>query len=179
MAAVLGLEDEALAAVCDEASVAGIVVVANANCPGQTVISGEIPALERAMALAKERGGKRVARLGVSIASHSPLMAGASAQFADLVARAPMADPAIPVYANVTAAPLTSSADVRTELSRQIECPVNWTGSIRAMVDAGATAFLELGPGNVLSGLIKRISRDVRILSAADLDLGLSAMTAK
>lgn len=179
MAAVLGLEDEVLAAVCEEASDVGIVVLANANCPGQTVISGEIPALERAMALAKARGAKRIARLGVSIASHSPLMADASAQFADLVARTPMADPAIPVYANITAAPLTSSADVRAELSRQIECPVNWTGSVRAMVDAGAAAFLELGPGNVLSGLIKRISREVRTLSVADLDLGLSAMTAK
>jgi [acyl-carrier-protein] S-malonyltransferase len=106
-------------------------------------------------------------------------MASASAQFAELVARAPMNDPAVPVYANITAAPLTSSADVRAELSKQIECPVNWTGSVRAMIDGGASAFLELGPGNVLSGLIKRISRDVRTLSVADLDLGLPAMTAK
>jgi [acyl-carrier-protein] S-malonyltransferase len=90
-----------------------------------------------------------------------------------------MADPAIPVYANITAAPLTTSAEVRAELSRQIECPVNWTGSVRAMIDDGAAAFLELGPGNVLSGLIKRISRDVRTLSVADLDLGLSSMTAR
>jgi [acyl-carrier-protein] S-malonyltransferase len=179
MAAVLGLDDDALRAVCEDASDVGIVVVANANCPGQTVISGEIPALERAMEFAKQRGAKRIARLGVSIASHSPLMASASAQFAELVARAPMNDPAVPVYANITAAPLTSSADVRAELSKQIECPVNWTGSVRAMIDGGASAFLELGPGNVLSGLIKRISRDVRTLSVADLDLGLPAMTAK
>lgn len=179
MAAVLGVDDEVLRVVCEEASDTGIVVVANANCPGQTVISGEIPALERAMELAKARGAKRIARLGVSIASHSPLMADASVQFAELVAQAPMTDPAVPVYANITAAPMTTSADVRAELSKQIESPVNWTGSVRAMIDGGAAAFLELGPGNVLGGLIKRISRDVRTLSVADLDLGLPAMTAK
>jgi [acyl-carrier-protein] S-malonyltransferase len=179
MAAVLGLDDDALSAVCQEASDTGIVVLANRNCPGQTVISGEVAALERAMELAKEHGAKRVARLGVSIASHSPLMAAAAAQFADLVNRTPMSDPAIPVYANITAAPLTTSADVRAELSRQIECPVNWTGSVRAMIAAGTSTFFELGPGNVLTGLIKRIDREARTLSVADLDIGLPAMTAK
>jgi [acyl-carrier-protein] S-malonyltransferase len=179
MAAVLGLDDDVLGAVCDEASSTGIVVLANANCPGQTVISGEVAALERAMELAKERGAKRVARLGVSIASHSPLMANASAQFAELVNSTPMNDPAVPVYANITAAAMETSADVRAELSRQIECPVNWTGSVRAMIANGATAFLELGPGNVLSGLIKRIDREARTFSTADLEIGLPAMTAK
>lgn len=179
MAAVLGLDDDALREVCAAASAAGIVVLANANCPGQTVISGEVAALERAMALAKERGAKRIARLGVSIASHSPLMATASAQFAAIVNATPMRDPAIPVYANITAAPLTTAADVRAEISRQIESPVNWTGSVRAMIGAGATSFLELGPGNVLSGLIKRINREVRTLAVSDLDLGLPSMTAK
>jgi [acyl-carrier-protein] S-malonyltransferase len=179
MAAVLGLDDDTLAAVCADASDTGIVVVANANCPGQTVISGDVAALERVMELAKERGAKRIARLGVSIASHSPLMASASAQFADLVNRTPMQDPAVHVYANISAAPMTTSAEVRAELSKQIESPVNWTGSIRAMVAAGATSFLELGPGNVLAGLIKRIDREARTLSVADLAIGLPAMTAK
>jgi [acyl-carrier-protein] S-malonyltransferase len=106
-------------------------------------------------------------------------MAHAAAQFADLVNRTPMSDPAIPVYANITASPLANSADVRAELSRQIECPVNWTGSVRAMIAAGTSTFLELGPGNVLAGLIKRIDREARTLSVADLDIGLPAMTAK
>jgi [acyl-carrier-protein] S-malonyltransferase len=179
MAAVLGLDDDTLREVCAEAGDAGIVVLANANCPGQTVISGEIAALERAMVLAKERGAKRIARLGVSIASHSPLMAAAAARFAEIVNATPMRDPAVPVYANITAAPLTTAAEVRSEISRQIESPVNWTGSVQAMIAGGATGFLELGPGNVLSGLIKRINREVRTLSVADLDLGLPAMTAK
>lgn len=179
MAAVLGLEDDVLTQVCADASDTGIVVLANANCPGQTVISGEIPALERAVELAKERGAKRIARLGVSIASHSPLMAHASQQFAALVAETPMQDPLIPVYANISAAPLTTVAGVRDEISRQIESPVDWTGSVRAMIADGATGFLELGPGNVLAGLIKRINRETRTQSAADLDLGLPAMTAK
>ena len=179
MAAVLGLEDDVLAQVCADASEIGIVVVANANCPGQTVISGEVAALERAMELAKERGAKRIARLGVSIASHSPLMAHATSQFAEIVAATPMDDPRVPLYANITAAPLTTAAEIRDEISRQIGSPVNWTGSVRAMIDGGATTFLELGPGTVLGGLIKRISREVKTISIADLDLGFSAMTAR
>jgi [acyl-carrier-protein] S-malonyltransferase len=179
MAAILGLEDDVLSQVCAEASQDGIVVLANANCPGQTVISGEVAALERAMELAKERGARRIARLGVSIASHSPLMADASAQFNELVAATRFNDPAVPVYANVSAAPMTTAAEIRDELSRQIESPVNWTGSVQAMIDAGAAEFLELGPGNVLGGLIKRISRDVRTLSISDLEIGLPAMIAR
>ena len=180
MAAVLGLDDAALAQVCTEASdESGTVVLANANCPGQTVISGEVGALERAMELAKSRGAKRIARLGVSIASHSPLMAEASAQFAELVTATEMNEPAFPVYANITATPLTSTADIRAELSKQMESPVNWTGSVQRMIEDGATTFLELGPGAVLGGLIKRISRDVTNKSVADLDLGLPLMTAK
>jgi [acyl-carrier-protein] S-malonyltransferase len=177
MAAVLGLGDEELAKVCEVASSEGVIVIANANCPGQTVISGEVAALERAMALAKERGAKRVARLGVSIASHSPLMAEAAAQFSELVARTPMLDPRYPVVANVTAQPMTTAAEVHDELMVQIERAVNWTGSVRAMIDAGVDTFLELGPGNVLSGLIKRISREVKTLSISELGLDLPAST--
>ena len=173
MAANLGLDDAVLAEVCAEASAEGIVVLANANCPGQTVISGEVAALERAMALAKERGAKRATRLGVSIASHSPLMANAAARFAEFVAATPLREPAMPVIGNVTAAPLTTVAEIRDELSRQIASPVNWTGSVRTMIDAGVTTFIDLGPGQVVNGLIKRISRDVTTLGVGDLDLGL------
>lgn len=175
MAAVLGLDDAVLAEVCAEAGAAGIVVIANANCPGQTVISGEVAAIAQAMELAKERGAKRAVRLGISIASHSPLMARASARFAAIVAQTPLADPRMPVVANVTAAPLTTADQIRHELSVQMERPVNWTGSVQAMIAAGVDSFVEVGPGNVLSGLIKRIGRDVRVLSVADLGLDLPA----
>ncbi|MGH2559451.1 MAG: ACP S-malonyltransferase [Thermomicrobiales bacterium] len=175
MAAVLGVDDAVLAEVCAEASDAGVVVIANANCPGQTVISGEVAAIERAMALAKERGAKRAVRLGISIASHSPLMARASASFAECVAQTPLADPSVPVVANVTAALLTTAAEIRQELSVQIERPVNWTGSVQAMIAAGVDVFLEIGPGNVLAGLIKRINRDVHIRGISDLGLDLPA----
>jgi [acyl-carrier-protein] S-malonyltransferase len=179
MAAVLGLDDDVLAEVCREASVAGVVVLANANCPGQTVISGEVQALEQAMALAKERGAKRVARLGVSIASHSPLMQNASVQFAAVVAQTPIREPAVPVVANVSAEPLTTVAGIREELSRQIASPVNWTGSVRRMIEEGVTTFVELGPGQVLTGLIKRIDRSVQAVGLGDLGLGLPPMVAR
>jgi [acyl-carrier-protein] S-malonyltransferase len=179
MAAILGMEDEALAAVCAEASEGGIVVLANANCPGQTVISGEVAALERAMALAKERGAKRATRLGVSIASHSPLMARAAERFAALVAATPLRDPEVPVVGNVTAAPLTTVAEVVDELSRQMASPVNWTGSVRTMIEAGVTTFLDLGPGQVVNGLIKRISREVATVGTGDLDVGLPTVASR
>lgn len=175
MAAVLGLDDALLKDICARVAGSGIVVVANANCPGQTVISGENDALDAAIDLARKEGAKRVTRLGVSIASHSPLMADAAAQFAALVAKTPMAEPVVPVVGNVDATPLTTVAGIQDELSRQMESAVNWTGSVRAMVAAGVTAFIELGPGAVLAGLNKRISRETPTLGVADLQLGLAA----
>ena len=154
-------------------------MVANANCPGQTVISGDVAALEWAMALAKERGAKRVTRLGVSIASHSPLMTAAAGRFAELVAAMPLREPRLPVVGNVSARLLTTIEEIQDELSRQMASPVNWTGSVRAMIDAGVTVFLEIGPGQVLSGLIKRISREAVIRGIADLDLGLPAVVSR
>jgi [acyl-carrier-protein] S-malonyltransferase len=179
MAAILGMDDEALADVCAEASGDGIVVIANANCPGQTVISGEVAALERAMTLAKERGAKRATRLGVSIASHSPLMARAAEQFAALVAATPLRDPVVPVVGNVSAAPLTTVTEIVDELSRQMASPVNWTGSVRTMVESGVTTFLDLGPGQVVNGLIKRINRDVATLGTGNLEIDLPTVAAK
>jgi [acyl-carrier-protein] S-malonyltransferase len=173
MAAVLGLDEATLDEVCAEASSEGVVVIANANCPGQIVISGEVAALLRAMDLAKEAGAKRVARLGISIASHSPLMAHASSQFAAKVAETDFSKPSVPVVANVTATPMRTMQEIRDELSVQIERPVNWTGSVQAMVDAGVTTFVEIGPGNVLAGLNKRISRQTPTLSINDLGLDL------
>ena len=178
MAAVLGLDDEELAAVCQEASGNGVVVVANRNCPGQTVISGDVAALERASDLAKERGAKRVARLGVSIASHSPLMTDAAAEFGGRVAALTLADPEVPVVANGSAEAMTDRLDVSAEISAQMAAPVNWTGSVQTMIDAGIHTFIELGPGAVIAGLIKRIDREATVMSIADLGLGLPS-TAK
>ncbi len=171
MAAVIGLDSETLEVVCAEAGSVGIVVVANDNCPGQVVISGEIAALERAMALASERRAKRVVRLGVSIASHSPLMAGAARQFTDVVDRVNLRDPLVPVVANVRAEGLTSADELRQEICEQMIRAVRWTDSVRWMADNGAGTFLEIGPGKVLSGLIRRIRRDATVLTIKDFGL--------
>jgi [acyl-carrier-protein] S-malonyltransferase len=171
MAAVIGLDADTLAAVCHDASNGGVITVANDNCPGQTVISGDVTALLRAMEMAKARGAKRVARLGISIASHSPLMARASASLRDIMSRLPLGAPQIPVVANVTATAMLTVEDVRHELAHHVERPVNWTRSVAEMVNSGATTFIEVGPGQVLSGLIRRINRDVTTVSLTDLGL--------
>lgn len=164
MAAVIGLDHDALSAICQRAASEGIINIANANCPGQTVISGEVAALNKAMEHAKAAGARRVARLGVTIASHSPLMAEVSIRLDEILDSLPLADPAVPVVGNVSGAPMRTVADIRTELSRHLESPVNWTRSVESMIALGATTFVEPGPGQVLSGLIKRISRDVTII---------------
>ena len=171
MAAVIGLDVETLENVCHDASNGGVIIVANDNCPGQSVISGEIAALMRAMEMAKARGAKRVARLGISIASHSPLMARASAGLSDVLGRLPLVAPQIPVMANVSATAMLTVEDVRQELAHHVERPVNWTRSVAEMVNSGATTFIEVGPGQILSGLIRRINRNVKTLSLTDLGL--------
>jgi [acyl-carrier-protein] S-malonyltransferase len=171
MAAVIGLDAKTLSAVCEDAADGSVIIVANDNCPGQTVISGEIAALLRAMELAKEAGAKRVARLGISIASHSPLMERASAGLSDILSRLEMLSPQFPVVGNVTGTAMLSVEDVRQELAHHVERPVNWTRSVVEMVNGGATTFIEVGPGQVLSGLIRRINRDVTTLSLSDLGL--------
>jgi [acyl-carrier-protein] S-malonyltransferase len=170
MAAVIGLDSATLQEICGEADPAG-AVVANDNCPGQVVISGESTALERAMALARERRAKRVVRLGVSIASHSPLMARATQQFTDVVDRVELRDPQVLVVANVSAEGLRTAAEIRQELCEQMIRPVRWTDSVRWMADAGAGIFLEIGPGKVLSGLIRRIQSDATVLTIKDFGL--------
>lgn len=178
MAAIIGLDDATLEQVCRDSEDQGIINVANANCPGQTVISGEVSALLRAMDLAKERGARRVARLGVSIASHSPLMSRVSSQLGDLIGRMPLRAPHVPIVGNVTGQALTTVDDIRHELAHHVEQPVNWTRSVVEMVDSGATTFVELGPGNVLSGLIRRINKDVRTVNLTDLGIGIPARPA-
>ncbi len=169
MAAVLGMEAPALEAICEQVSrEGGIISLANANSPGQTVLSGEVGALQRAMALAKERGAQRVVRLAVSIASHSPLMQRAAAQFAVLIGSLPLLEPKIPIVANITGQVLHSAEEVRAELVEHLLRPVQWTRSIAAMIGHGTTTFLEIGPGQVLSELIRRISKEVQVLTLND-----------
>lgn len=146
---------------------AGKVVVANDNAPGQIVISGERHALDLAMELARERGAKRVVPLAVSGAFHSPVMAPAAAGLARAVAAAPLADARVPLVANITGEPITSALDLRQELAQQIAAQVQWTRSIARLAEGGVTTFVEIGAGQVLSGLIKRIVRGVATLSVA------------
>jgi [acyl-carrier-protein] S-malonyltransferase len=171
MAAVLGLERDQLEAVCDRARAKGIILVANDNCPGQLVISGEVTPLLAAMEYAKEAGAKRVARLGISIASHSPLMADASGQLAREIANAPMSAPRVPVIANASGDALSTVEQVRAELEHHVENPVNWTTTIRRMGEMGVTTYIEIGPGAILSGLIKRIDREATLLGIGDFGL--------
>jgi len=168
MLAVLGLDREVVEAVVAEAAGSGIITLANANSPGQIVLSGEAAALDRAAELARARGAARVVRLPISIASHSPLMARAAAQFGEIVARLPLRQPRIPVVANITGQILTSADDIRKELADHILKPVQWTSSVVEMVARGSAEFLEIGPGQVLSGLIRRISQDAHVVTLND-----------
>ncbi|MDQ6884242.1 MAG: ACP S-malonyltransferase [Candidatus Dormibacteraeota bacterium] len=171
MLAVLGLDRVALEGVVQDASSRGVITLANANSPGQIVLSGEGPALDYASELAIARGAAKVVRLPITIASHSPLMARAAAQFAELVAFLPLRQPRIPVVANITGQILTTADEVRKELAEHILKPVQWTTSVLEMVTLGSAEFFEIGPGQVLSGLIRRISRDVQVVNLSDREI--------
>jgi [acyl-carrier-protein] S-malonyltransferase len=182
MAAVLGDLSIPIEQVCEMASTDGIVVPANFNCPGQTVISGEIAAVERAMVLVKEHGAKRAIRLNVSGAFHSPLLAEAAAGLMAALDLAHLADPRFPVYANVNAQPITDAALARRLLVEQLTAPVQWTREVSALADRFPDAlFVEMGPGTVLKGLVKKIAPSVTTLScgtAADVDALLARVAA-
>ena len=162
MAAILGLDIETLEEICASATQGSeSVQVANDNCPGQVVISGATPALERAMKLANAAGARRAVPLAVSIAAHSPLMSHSQTAFNQAVDSAPLADPQIPIVGNVTARPLASAAQIRGDLQAQLTSRVRWTESIQHMLAEGVTKYLEIGSGAVLTGLLKRIDRQV------------------
>jgi [acyl-carrier-protein] S-malonyltransferase len=165
MAAILGLDADVLYGVCEQArhQTNGVLVVANDNCPGQIVISGDLASLDVGMALAKEAGAKRALRLAVSIASHSPLMQSAAESFARTLASVDFRTPQVPVYANVTTRPLGDGDVIRQELADQLTHTVRWTESVRRMIDDGARRFIEFGPKDVLTGLIKRIDTEVMV----------------
>ncbi len=159
MAAILNLDAAPLAEICAEAAAAtgGVVQVANDNCPGQVVISGEVTALEKAMELAKANGAKRALRLAVSIAAHSPLMQSGVEQYARAVESIAISMPRVPVISNLTAQPLPDVAAIRAELPAQLLTQVRWTDSVRYLIAQGVTTFIELGSKDVLTGLLKRI----------------------
>lgn len=165
MAAILGLDDQVLDTICSEASAktSAPVVIANYNAPGQFVISGATTAVECACNLAKEHGAKRAIPLKVSAAFHSPLMHSAAQEMALAVAAAPIGDVQVPLIANVTATPLQQTGDIRQELVAQVASPVRWIDTIQQMVAHGITTFIEMGPGTVLTGLIKRIAPQAQV----------------
>lgn len=159
MAALLALDIELVRALCEaaRAETGGVLVVANDNCPGQVVISGDDVTLDRALVLAKEAGARRAMKLAVSIAAHSPLMQSSSDEFRTALANTTFQVPSVPIYGNVSAAPLTSVAAIREELGAQLTSPVRWRESMQAMIADSADTFVEIGPKDVLTGLIKRI----------------------
>jgi len=166
MAAVMGLDLPQVEHLCSQASsTAEIVQVANDNCPGQVVISGSNAALDRVQPLLSQAGARRVIRLAVSIAAHSPFMSTAQCDFNTAVASTPLRSPFIPTIGNVTAKPLVNVDDIRKDLENQLTHRVRWTESIQAMISDGVTEFIEIGNGSVLGGLIKRIDRSVMTTS--------------
>jgi [acyl-carrier-protein] S-malonyltransferase len=162
MAAVIGLEAGPLSEICRNV---GDVWLANDNAPGQVVLSGSRPGLEQVLRLADARGARRVVPLAVSIAAHSGLMASAAESFAGVVERLVLRPGAWPIVANVTAAPMTEPDEIRCEMVRQLTSPVRWVESVRFMIANGVGRLVEIGPKDVLSGLIRRIDRSVRVLS--------------
>lgn len=163
MAAIIGLDIPTLDQICSRASTPGeIVQVANDNCPGQVVISGSDPALDRAIEFAQDTGARLTKRLPISIAAHSPLMGPAQANYNLAVEKAPLTSPMVAIIGNVTARPLDSIEEIRSDLQAQLTSRVRWTESVQYMISKGADIFLEIGSGNVLTGLLKRINRSVK-----------------
>ncbi len=164
MAAVLGLEDHLVEAIC--ADTPGIVVAANYNCPGQLVISGDIEAVGKACESLKEAGARRALILPVGGAFHSPLMEPAREELAAAIEATTFTEPACPIYQNVSTFAVTDPNEIKKNLIFQLTAPVKWTQSIQNMINDGASHFIEVGPGNVLQGLVKKINKDAETSKA-------------
>ncbi|MCF4101947.1 ACP S-malonyltransferase [Gillisia sp. M10.2A] len=164
MAAVLGMEDHLVEAICAE--VDGTVVAANYNCPGQLVISGDLAAVEKACELLKERGAKRAMLLPVGGAFHSPLMEPARKELAEAIEATTFNNPICPIYQNVSTFGVTDPSEIKKNLVFQLTAPVKWTQSVQNMIADGATEFIEVGPGKVLQGLVRKIDRSAQTSSA-------------
>lgn len=162
MGAIVGLSDEQVGEIVDAAREHGEIGVANANAPGQIVLSGVIPALVFALEMSKTVGARKAVRLTVSVASHSPLMRRARDEFGRILARVPFRDPNVPMLGNVHASVIKTAEALRTELTEHLVHGVQWTATVRRMDAGGVTDFVEIGPGRVLSGLIRRISPEAR-----------------
>lgn len=164
MAAILALEVDAVKEICVRVSgETGLPLqLANDNCPGQLVISGHGDALEKAMSLAESAGARKVVRLPISIAAHSALMAPAAAEFAKAVDETPIKAPNMPVIGNVNGMPLATADEIRAELKAQLTSPVSWTDSMNYLLQQGVDTVVEVGPGDVLLGLMKRIDRKTK-----------------
>ncbi|MBC7226974.1 MAG: ACP S-malonyltransferase [Thermoflexales bacterium] len=175
MAAIIGLDAEEVAAICERVSqeTGGYVGIANDNCPGQVVISGDERALVAGMEAVQAAGARRVVRLAVSIAAHSPLMAEAAAAFRHALERVPLRRPRVPFIANATAEEMAEPESIREALVRQLTSPVRWRSSVRQIIRRGIARFVEVGPGDVLTGLLRRIDDSVHGLTVAQL-LGLA-----
>ena len=169
MAAIIGLEADLVKDACDKAISSGIVCPANFNSPGQVAISGDIPAVQHAMEIAKEMGAKRVVELEVSGAFHSPLMEFAQGGLADALKEAKINNAKIPVYSNVLATANQEPENIRDLLFKQLTNPVRWAEIIENMISDGVNLFLETGPGKVLSGLNRRINREIPCTPVGDL----------
>ena len=168
MAAILGMEREAVARICEEAQEGQVVEIANLNSPGQIVISGEAEAVERAVKAAKQHGARRAVSLPVSAPFHCRLMKPAGERLGEILAQTEVADPKIPLVTNVDAQLTSSTATIRSALLRQASSPVLWEDSIGTLQDQGVDTFVEVGPGTVLSGLIKRIAKEATLRNVED-----------
>lgn len=165
MAAVLALPDETVEEICN--SVEGVVVAANYNCPGQLVISGAIPAVEAACEKMLAAGAKRALKLPVGGAFHSPLMEPARVELAQAIEATTFSKPVCPIYQNVDAKPQTDPTAIKANLLKQLTSPVRWTQTVQNMIADGADTFTEVGPGSVLQGLVKKISKEVTVAAAS------------
>lgn len=167
MAAILNLDDQVVEAICAEVSASGeIVVAANYNCPGQLVISGSIKGVNEACEKMKAAGAKRALLLPVGGAFHSPLMEPARAQLAEAIGSTRFSNPICPVYQNVNAQAVTDPNEIKENLVAQLTAPVRWTQTIQQMISDGATQFIEVGPGKVLQGLVKKVNKEMEAASA-------------
>lgn len=169
MAAIIGLDDATIENICEQASASGTVVAANYNAPGQIVISGSISGVHKAMDLAQEASARKVVELKVSGAFHSPLMAPAREKLMKKLQDTSINDLTIPVYTNVTTEPVTTADAIRETLIDQLENPVRWHLSITNMSGTGITRFIEVGPGRVLQGLLRRINRKLLVYGVESL----------
>jgi [acyl-carrier-protein] S-malonyltransferase len=168
MAAILGLDAADVERICDRAAEGEVVTSANRNGPGQTVIAGHRDAVERAVGLAREAGARRAVPLPVSAPFHCSLMEPAAERLLEVLGAVAFSTPRIPVYTNVDAAPVSDGEAARRALVRQVASPVRWHELVERMVADGFDTFVEVGPGKVLAGLVKRIRKDARVLSAGD-----------